>query len=930
MKARVAGAPDTARAAAAVTESLLAAAWRENLDGMRQRARSGGDAVDVEVPGGRLRFGFRADAFDQISLREPPRLSTPHGHVDVDDPCALLRLLLPRPPQHLAAELDDAVTGLALASRRSGEAAARLADLARRRGATSLIDLAGLLRAEQPQLAACRLFEPLAFLGHHLHPCARTRLGWSRRDRVDYDVETPVPFGLRFVSAAAETVDVAADPQGRRLDQLLALAHPHLAEHLRDDRVLIPVHPWQHRHVLPQRAGDLYRSGDMVDVPQARLSAVPTASVRTLVVDSGTYLKCSLDIRITSTRRGVSPATAANGPALSTILREVIDSDPATAGRLTLLAEPAAVSLPDSHPARRDLTCVLREPLHHVASAGELPVPAATLSATSPVSGDSVMSELLRAHARGGGTPETFLRGYADVLIAPCLRLAAAYGVGLEAHLQNCVPTFVDGRPRRMIVRDLGGLRLHRPRMRAAGLRPGLHPKSVVDTDDVDVMRAKVAYTVFQNHFAAVAAELRRLDAMSPRRAWRIAADAVAEADVPAADRAFYTAATVPHKALLTMRLDDDGDRHVPVSNPLHRALGVDGHEVFGDAPQPRREVPHPSRAPHQVALTRHAQIGQHRLKPRRQLLGQARRVGAQDLVAARERGDHPKHRLAVVAGGDQVAAAVDDDRPRPRRNVGAEEKRGARRGGGRVERVLQRVQVTRHARRRHIRQARQLQQLAIHLVAAVRGQRPPRGQVAKPHRRVAQCGGEHDVRGDAGAEQPRGDLVRPRSLDPDAVQAVFDGAHRALAATPHPLALSEARRDVAVHPSQQPGRVGDDRVDAEASGQVMRRQHRFGIVDAGTRQVGRLQQRAVVVELPGLERRGVRVDDDHDVHVGGRRQAGVVAQPDRRAAEVRAGEPVDACGVLLHPPCGRSPRRPYCHVHALNFAHDPKGPHAA
>jgi hypothetical protein len=45
-----------------------------------------------------------------------------------------------------------------------------------------------------------------------------------------------------------------------------------------------------------------------------------------------------------------------------------------------------------------------------------------------------------------------------------------------------------------------------------------------------------------------------------------------AELPGAAADHAFLTAATMPHKALVTMRLTDDGDRYVPVPNPLHAA----------------------------------------------------------------------------------------------------------------------------------------------------------------------------------------------------------------------------------------------------------------------------------------------------------------------------------------------------------------------
>ena len=49
------------------------------------------------------------------------------------------------------------------------------------------------------------------------------------------------------------------------------------------------------------------------------------------------------------------------------------------------------------------------------------------------------------------------------------LRLLDA-GVGLEAHLQNSIPIFLDGVPHRIAFRDFAGLRLHLPRLAERGV----------------------------------------------------------------------------------------------------------------------------------------------------------------------------------------------------------------------------------------------------------------------------------------------------------------------------------------------------------------------------------------------------------------------------------------------------------------------------
>jgi siderophore synthetase component len=51
------------------------------------------------------------------------------------------------------------------------------------------------------------------------------------------------------------------------------------------------------------------------------------------------------------------------------------------------------------------------------------------------------------------------------------LRLATRHGIGLEVHLQNCVPTFVEGAPHRLALRDWPGCGLHPGRDSTRNLR---------------------------------------------------------------------------------------------------------------------------------------------------------------------------------------------------------------------------------------------------------------------------------------------------------------------------------------------------------------------------------------------------------------------------------------------------------------------------
>jgi siderophore synthetase component len=342
------------------------------------------------------------------------------------------------------------------------------------------------------------------------------------------------------------------------------------------------VHAWQRDTVLPARYGDLIRGGAL-RILDAELPAAPTAALRTVLLPPAAsgqrhYLKVSLDIQVTSTRRSISVASTRNGPAVSRLLHRLTAEDPA-GGRLLLLAETAGAAVPAG--SGRDLSAILRDGLTGRLRPGERAVPGGALPATDPATGRTVVAGLVRAYAAGRGRRDDaqaalgWFGDYARLLLPPLLRLAVR-GVALEAHLQNCLPTFVGGAPHRLAVRDFAGLRLHPPRLAAAGAAVALWPGSVVGTGDEDTLRAKLGYTALQAHLGELVIRLGESHGLAEPAAWRAVRAVVDETydalGDPAArrDHAAFTAARVPHKALVRMRLGGSGDTYLPVRNPLH------------------------------------------------------------------------------------------------------------------------------------------------------------------------------------------------------------------------------------------------------------------------------------------------------------------------------------------------------------------------
>lgn len=402
------------------------------------------------------------------------------------------------------------------------------------------------LRSREPALShsVVRL-EQLATEGHNLHPCGRTRLGWTIGDAVRHDLESPGTT-VRFVGVPVDVF--VGDDLGERLD--VAAPRGYRAQ---------PVHEWQ--------LGVIRERYPQLPVLDEAWDAQVTAAVRTLwVPERKLFLKLSLDVQITSTRRTISIASTRNGPQLSALLPDLLAHCSASA---QLLREPAGAAARLG--SGRDLSAIVREPLPAMAP-GEVAVPAIALSATDPVAGRTLIDLLVAQDGRG---PEAFLDDYARLLLTPALGMATRFGVGLEAHLQNCIVTFTGGRPTRLILRDLAGLRLHAGRLADASIGVDLWPGSVVGTGDEGILMAKVAYTALQAHLGEVVASLGLPAAVAWSRVRAVVdgiyADLAGYAPVAAkADHAFLTAPTVPHKALVRMRLAGRGDIYVPMENPLH------------------------------------------------------------------------------------------------------------------------------------------------------------------------------------------------------------------------------------------------------------------------------------------------------------------------------------------------------------------------
>ncbi|MFH9347857.1 IucA/IucC family protein [Kitasatospora sp. NPDC017646] len=343
--------------------------------------------------------------------------------------------------------------------------------------------------------------------GHPYHPTCRSRPGFSAAEQLAYAPEHRPVVGLRLAPVTGATVRGAWP-----------------AQWLEGDTVLLPVHPWQAEHVLGSRP--------VVPGPPAH----PLLSLRTLALDRRVHVKTALSARLTSQVRDISPYSVDHALATSELAARVADR---LGGRLHIARTLAAAGA-----GTPELAAVLRESPYAYAGTDEQVVPVAELS----------------GHLASHGPREQLARitEFARLALGVCLELLDL-GVALEAHGQNLLAV-VDrqGRPRRLVYRDLADIRISPARLARRGFPAPSISGRLLDDDPV-VLRRKVLSCLVTGALGPLAGSTAELGALL----------GAATRDLPPTpDLLALRTEELPVKALTLMRLSPAGDRWALLPNP--------------------------------------------------------------------------------------------------------------------------------------------------------------------------------------------------------------------------------------------------------------------------------------------------------------------------------------------------------------------------
>lgn len=413
--------------------------------------------------------------------------------------------------------------------------------------------------------------EQYVITGHNIHPCAKTKLGLSFKEVMQYSPEYNQAFKLNWLFVK----------KGLLYNNLETSEMNTIAEFsgytglIPDGYDLIPVHPYQYEHVIPNVYHEEIQSKEIIPLQHKGGLVKSTSSFRTVCpLDAFTpIIKLPVNSQMTSTIRSISNNSIINSKIIGEYFKLIYKTDKRLNDiSLSVLEYGGMTYIHEQEDKQRNLSFILRENNTQYLQTQSLLYTATCLFEFNE-NNKKVYIDVIES-ARETQTPIDWFDQYTSILVETALTLMTKYGIGLEAHLQNMSFEFIHGVPTRLHVRDFGGLRIDTSRV-----PEWLKLSDALTNATTDSMYEKVQNTLISNHLNTLVHHFSEDFHYDKKQLWhRINRKFKAvfemlktqnrehtEADI----KAFYTE-TINEKALLTMRISNDKqDIYVQRANPL-------------------------------------------------------------------------------------------------------------------------------------------------------------------------------------------------------------------------------------------------------------------------------------------------------------------------------------------------------------------------
>ncbi|SHF40176.1 Siderophore synthetase component [Seinonella peptonophila] len=412
--------------------------------------------------------------------------------------------------------------------------------------------------------------EQVAFEGNPLHPCAKTRIGVSDEERQLYSPELNREVMLKMILIPKQHVHVTSFLSTelnnffeKHAPGLLKLANQVLQSKQKklSNYQLIPVHPWQYDHMIKEKS--LSNELEWFLVP-AVIPANPLLSFRTMDTSGKFHLKLPVRIQITNAIRSLSPQTTVNGPILTQQINQLLAKKPQYAKHLMLLPELAGAYYQPNQSHTNDwssqLSFTIRTHPNHLIHNHEQCLVGASLTANNPFTDRPLIIDLIEQWC-GNKIEQSYaiqyVEDYAKKCLPPFLYLLQKFGTALEGHMQNSIIVVENGEIKRIMIRDMGGVRINQTRF-TKDIQLPLY-ESDIFVQGMDSVYNKFLHSVIQNHFGDLIFTIAQYLRISENSFWKVVSHTLRSSidmNIPEAEKDLQSLlrSKIKTKALLTMR----------------------------------------------------------------------------------------------------------------------------------------------------------------------------------------------------------------------------------------------------------------------------------------------------------------------------------------------------------------------------------------
>lgn len=600
-----------------IMERMVNALLREGFFDAEQMEKqlSTSNQLEISVSKGKLIIPI-ADrySYNRFKIDRNPTLIENHFPIEIVQPSFLLELIKDVNEeqattytniQGLQAEISNSVANMGLALLFQDVRHEELQDVISKTDSKSTFELAEVLAKQDRFFDESLFFEQLSVTGHLLHPCTKSKIGLSIEEVMQYSAEFDSTVLVHFAAIHKEIAYHNPKIKSEDIHQFWLKEYPELTnEMIRvciennqafDDFFIVPVHPWQKEHTLSSLYSEEIAKGQILFAEQA-VPVKPTLSVRTVLPEEKSFhMKLPINVQMTSAVRTISPNSIHNGPEITLILNEILQREESLHDTLSIIGEEIGVRFQSTDPSEanfrdrnKNLSYLIRKTPASYLDEGEHAVVTCALFNLSPVTNDLLVYEIFdQFHLRNDSNSlrenlVLFFEKYINVVLSSVIPLMTKYGIGLEAHLQNTLIVLKDWEPVKVVIRDLGGVRIDTNRLERRGFYGSYFPESATINPDEVGMQNKVIHTVFQSHIGELTYYLAKKYGVSEQYLWDIVKqvctglfqelkkDESIHANIES-DKAALLGQTVQTKALTLMRLTDDVTDYafIDLPNPL-------------------------------------------------------------------------------------------------------------------------------------------------------------------------------------------------------------------------------------------------------------------------------------------------------------------------------------------------------------------------